>query len=159
MNTNCPRCGRAINTAGLCGTFDCPGNGVVWTMPDLSPVKLMTAPAINSIAAHVHNMNTRWWRDPATGYLIERNVGEMLMLVTSELAEALEGHRKGLMDDKLPHRRMFEVELADALIRLLDIAGGLGLDLGGAMVEKLAYNATRQDHTDAARLSPGGKKY
>lgn len=73
----------------------------------------------------------------------ERNVGELLMLMTSELAEALEAHRKDLPDDKLTHRSGLEVELADCMIRIFDAAGGLGLDLGGAMVEKLEYNRSR----------------
>jgi len=81
------------------------------------------------------------------------------MLCVSELAEAMEGHRKDLPDDKLPHRSMFEVELADCLIRIFDLAGGYGLDLGGAFEEKMAYNATRRDHSIAARLETGGKKY
>lgn len=59
----------------------------------------------------------------------------------SELSEAMEGERKGLMDDKLPHRRMAEVELADTLIRIFDYAGGFGYDLQGAYEEKMAYNA------------------
>lgn len=107
----------------------------------------------------VHRANARWWQDPATGQPIQRNVGELLMLATSELAEALEGHRKGLADDHLPHRPMLEVELADCLIRLLDMAGGLGLDIAGAFRDKMEYNAKRQDHTHEARLGPGGKRY
>ena len=103
--------------------------------------------------------NDRWWRDPKTNERIERNVGELLMLMVSELAEALEGHRKDLMDDKLPHRKMFEVELADCIIRICDTAGQMGLDLGGAVAEKLEFNSTRKDHTHEARLAPGGKKY
>lgn len=98
-------------------------------------------------------------QDLDTGLPLERNVGEMLMLVVSELAEAMEGHRKGLRDDKLPHRLALEVELADALIRILDLAEGLKLDLAGAYVEKMAYNATRLDHTVEARKAAGGKKY
>ena len=94
-----------------------------------------------------------------TGKAISRNVGEMLMLVVSEIAEAMEGHRKGLMDDKIPNCQMLEVELADALIRILDMGAGLGLDLGGALCEKLRYNTTRADHTIAGRKSIGGKKY
>jgi NTP pyrophosphatase (non-canonical NTP hydrolase) len=81
------------------------------------------------------------------------------MLAVTELAEALEGHRKGLMDDKLPHRPMLEVELADALIRIFDTAQGLGLDIGGAFAEKMQFNQTRYDHTAEARLAPGGKAY
>lgn len=115
--------------------------------------------AISRLMVEVHLANAKWWQDLHTGEPIERNVGELLMLTVSELAEAMEGHRKGLMDDKLPHRPMIEVELADALIRILDMAAGLDLDLAGAYVEKMAYNAQRADHQHANRLAPGGKKY
>jgi hypothetical protein len=81
------------------------------------------------------------------------------MLATSELAAAREGHRQGEMDKHLPHRSNFEVELADAQIRLFDTGRGLGLSLGDALYEKCAYNAVREDHTHAHRLSAGGKKY
>lgn len=103
--------------------------------------------------------NDKWWHDPHTGDRVERNVGELLMLMVSELAEAMEGHRKNLMDTHLPHRKMFEVELADCLIRICDTAGQLGLDLGGALAEKLEYNARRYDHTFEARRKADGKKY
>lgn len=88
-----------------------------------------------------------------------KNVGELLCLVHSEVSEAMEGHRKLLMDDKLPHRTMLEVELADAVIRIFDMSGGLGLDVAGAIAEKLAYNATRADHKLANRRDIGGKKF
>lgn len=114
---------------------------------------------LNNYAAEVHAANEKWWVDLQTGAPISRNVGELLALVHSEISEALEGHRKDLMDDKLPHRKMFEVELADAVIRILDICGGLGLDLEGAYREKMAYNAKRADHQREARLAEGGKKY
>lgn len=84
---------------------------------------------LNAEATRVHLANAKWWINIQTGESLDRNVGELMMLVVSELAEALEGHRKDLMDDKLPHRKMFEVELADAVIRLLDVAGGFKLDL------------------------------
>lgn len=71
----------------------------------------------------------------------------------------MEGHRKGLQDDKLPHRSMFEVELADVLIRLFDLAGAYNLDLGGAMEEKIAFNKQREDHKLENRMKSGGKKY
>lgn len=82
-----------------------------------------------------------------------------LMLTVSELSEAMEGHRKGLQDDKLPHRDMLTVELADAVIRIFHLADRLGADLGGALVEKLVFNTQRTDHLPENRAKPGGKKY
>lgn len=63
------------------------------------------------------------------------------------------------MDDKLPHRPMVEVELADAVIRIMDLAGALNLDIGGAIAEKMAFNKIRPDHKPEARLAEGGKAY
>jgi hypothetical protein len=128
-------------------------------MSDPSYGLLDTALVINKLTQQVHVNNKKWWTDLHTGEPLKRNVGEMLCLVHSEISEAMEGHRKGLQDDKLPHRPMIEVELADAVIRIFDIAAGLGLDLGGAYVEKLAYNQTREDHKPENRLKAGGKAY
>lgn len=114
---------------------------------------------INDLVNEIHIANRRWWVDLDTGEPIKRNVGELIALMHSELSEALEADRKSLMDDKLPHRNGLEVELADAVIRIMDAAGGLGLDLGAAIVEKLAYNAKRADHTREHRLGDHGKKY
>jgi NTP pyrophosphatase (non-canonical NTP hydrolase) len=82
-----------------------------------------------------------------------------LCLIHSEISEAMEGHRKNLMDSHIPHRSMLEVELADAVIRIADLAGALGLDLGAAIAEKMAYNATRADHKPEARAATNGKAY
>lgn len=117
------------------------------------------AASLNELCQIVHKLNEKWWIDLKTGERKQRNVGELLMLVTSELAEAMEGHRKDLMDDKLPHRKQFDVEIADALIRIFDLAGGMGLDLGGAFVEKNLYNQNRADHKPENRVKEGGKKY
>ncbi len=114
---------------------------------------------LNELAATVHHANSRWWHDIETGERIERNKGELLALIHSELSEALEGERRNLMDDKLPHRRMAEVELADALIRILDYAGGFGYDLQGAFSEKMEFNARRKDHSIEARRLADGKKF
>jgi hypothetical protein len=111
------------------------------------------------IALHIHEENKKWWHDVDTGQPINRNVGELLMLVVSELAEGMEGHRKSLPDDKLPHRPMLEVELADAIIRILDMGVGLNLDVPGALFEKLIFNSTREDHTAEHRKGEHGKKY
>jgi NTP pyrophosphatase (non-canonical NTP hydrolase) len=122
-------------------------------------ITLSTKDAINELSRECHEANKRWWQDPKTGQPIQRNRGEQLMLIVSEIAEAMEGERKDLMDDKLPHRKMAEVELADAVIRILDYSYGHGYDLGGAFVEKMKYNTSRVDHTNEARLKTGGKRF
>lgn len=114
---------------------------------------------MNEAAKVAHAANAKWWTDPETGARIERNNGELFMLMVSEIAEAMEGDRKSLMDDKLPHRKMVEVEMADLLIRVFDFAGARGLDLDGAVEEKMAFNRTRHDHSFEARLAHGGKRY
>lgn len=116
---------------------------------------------INTLAAVVHRLNNHagWWHDIETGEPLERNVGELLCLMHSELSEAMEADRKDLMDDKLPHRKGLEVELADLMIRVLDVAGASGMDIGGAIVEKLEYNLKRADHKPENRIKEGGKKY
>jgi NTP pyrophosphatase (non-canonical NTP hydrolase) len=107
---------------------------------------------------HIAACESGWWKY-TDGKIQDFNVPEKLMLVVSEVAEAMEGFRKDLMDDKLPHRKMIEVELADALIRICDLAGAMQLDLGGAVAEKLLYNASRDDHKPENRAKEGGKKF
>ena len=119
----------------------------------------LTAQELNRLSDVCHAANRKWWEDINTGERIARNKGELLMLIVSEISEAMEGERKNLMDDKLPHRKMAEVELADALIRIFDYAGAFGLDLGGAFAEKMEYNAKREDHTVEARRGEHGKKF
>lgn len=119
------------------------------------------AGALLSGQCHGLAVASGWWTDLKTGESTKgtRNVGELLCLVHSEISEAMEGHRRWLLDDKLPHRLMLEVELADAVIRIMDLAGALDLDIGGAMAEKLAFNANRADHKASARRQANGKKY
>jgi len=107
---------------------------------------------------HQANVDAGWWTDLETGERKQRNKGELLMLIVTEIAEAMEGERKDLMDDKLPHRKNAEVELADAFIRILDYCGGFGYDLAGAMQDKLEFNRTREDHKIENRRKEGGKK-
>lgn len=99
-----------------------------------------------------------WYKDPQTGEDIKRNFGEVIALMHSELSEALEADRKGLKDDKLPHRDGREVELADCIIRILDTAAALELDVAGALIEKNRFNRQRADHKLENRAA-GGKRY
>lgn len=76
----------------------------------------------------------------------DRNVGEMLMLVTTEIAEAMEAYRDGDMELRIAESGKpegFTVELADAIIRIFDLADALDLPLEQAMKVKHEYNKTR----------------
>jgi NTP pyrophosphatase (non-canonical NTP hydrolase) len=100
-----------------------------------------------------------WWTNVQTGEPLEPDVPLKLCLIHSEVSEALEADRKNVYDDKLPHRKGVEVELVDACIRIFDLAGALGLDLGGAIAEKMEYNSKRLDHKIENRKGKGGKRY
>jgi NTP pyrophosphatase (non-canonical NTP hydrolase) len=136
----CPICGRLHKHLG-------------------NPPKSLVGSGLNDLARRCHKAAELWWVDPITGERIERDKGGLLMLIVSEIAETLEGERRGIMDVHLPNRRMAEVELADALIRIFDYAGAFGYDLDGALTEKMHYNAHRADHKHNARLAVGGKKF
>ena len=97
-----------------------------------------------------------WWDNTSADAI---NGAVKIALIHSEVSEALEGLRKGKNDDHLSHRKAVEVELADAMIRIMDLAGAMELDLAGAIVEKLAYNQTRADHKTENRNADGGKKF
>lgn len=162
-NTINQQCAQALRNAFMVKTDDLT-----------SPQSLaMIEISGNILVAQCHGASyaAGWWTDLATGTdlrevvrdptsrLGKALVSEKLCLTHSEISEGMEGHRKGLMDDKLPHRLMIEVELADAMIRIADLAGALNLDLGGAIAEKMAYNAQRPDHKPEARAAAGGKAY
>lgn len=131
-----------------------------------------TSAFLTALADQVHLDNVRagWWTNLRSGEDLhgvdangqaKRNVGEMLMLVVTEIAEAMEGHRKKLMDDKLPHRPMLKVELIDAIIRILDILGAhdnLAHPAGEIFMEKRDFNARREDHRPENRVKAGGKE-
>jgi len=106
-----------------------------------------------------------WWHESANSQIAhayvlkERNFGEMMALIHSELSEGLEGYRKNQQSDHMPAFSMLEEELADAIIRIADMAGAMQLELGKAIVAKLLYNCKRPDHKLENRAAKGGKKF
>jgi NTP pyrophosphatase (non-canonical NTP hydrolase) len=129
-------------------------------IPEDTEIRQNYAEDINRLSDLCYGLSAKagWWTNLSTGEPLERNKGEMIALIHSEISEALEGVRKDIPDDKLTHRKAEEVELADALIRIFDYAGGFGLDVGGAFVEKLLFNQNRADHKIENRMKEGGKK-
>lgn len=116
---------------------------------------------LRQIQMKIHTVasNGGWWTDLKSGETIQRNKGELMMLMVSEIAEAMEGMRKNKMDDHLPKRKSEEVEFADAIIRILDYAGFYHLDIASAIAEKLEYNQSRADHKIENRIKDDGKKF
>lgn len=120
------------------------------------------AVATDVLTYQCHQNAANWWIDAKTGADIRDNpltFGNKLLLVHSEISEACEGDRKSRMDDHLPQYEQRAVELADALIRIHDLAGGFDIPLGEIVAAKLAYNAQRADHKLENRAAEGGKAY
>lgn len=126
---------------------------------ELKEMNLMHAANFLMAECHGAAKKAGWWDNDKINQNNPLCFSNKLALIHSEISEAMEGDRKNLMDDKLPHRPMREVELADALIRIFDTAGAYGMDIGGAIAEKMAYNAEREDHKPENRVKAGGKAY
>ena len=119
---------------------------------------------INKLAQEIHEGNK------ARGfYEGEKNIGEMLCLVHSEISEALEADRKGKYFKQSPNiddfssdnefndvgerywkiefessiKDTFEDEIADAIIRLLDLAAFKSIDIEAHIKAKMRYNSLR----------------
>lgn len=74
-----------------------------------------------------------------------RNIGEQLALIHSEISEALEASRNNYPPDHhCPEFSNFEIELADAIIRIMDLAEDRGLRIPEAIIAKHIYNLTRE---------------
>jgi len=95
------------------------------------------------------NVEKGFWEDTITAAkenslaINKAYTAQKLMLIVSEVSEALEADRKDLMDTYLPEYKGLHVELADALIRILDMCGGYNIPIGEIVEAKLEYNASR----------------
>lgn len=74
---------------------------------------------------HERNVKAGWWSEITTGEPKKRNVGELLVLMVTEMAEAYNAWLDGSADDKLPQFPGFGVEMADLGIRFADFCGAL----------------------------------
>ncbi len=103
---------------------------------------------IGELQEEVHRIAVEhgWWDRP-------RPTGEALMLIVTEIAEGMEAYRIGNPESrKIPGFTRLEEELADAVIRILDLAGGMGFDLERAIAAKVRYNETR-DYRHGGKLA------
>ena len=83
---------------------------------------------------HKASVNGGWYTDLSTGEKLDRNIGEMMVLIHSEVSEAYDAWVNDEMDDKLPHRLGVEVEIADTLIRIFDLCGYQNLSLENSTI-------------------------
>ena len=99
---------------------------------------------------HANARSKGWYDGPR-----ERNIGEQLMLVVTEVAEAMEDLRDGKMSlsyDENGKPTGVPIEIADVMIRLFDLAGYLRIDIDDAVDTKIAFNETRP-HRHGGKLA------
>jgi NTP pyrophosphatase (non-canonical NTP hydrolase) len=94
---------------------------------------------------HENAVSKGWWEE-------NRSDGELIALMHSELSEALEALRKDLISDHIPEYEGVEEELADVVIRIMDMAERRGYRVASAIIDKIHFNKERP-------YKHGGKKF
>jgi len=104
----------------------------------------------NEVARNVHKtaVEKGWWPENPQ----DRNQGEAIALMHSELSEGLEALRKNLNSDHIPEFKGIEEELADTVIRIMDFGQAFNLRIAEAIIAKIEYNKHRA-------YKHGGKKF
>jgi hypothetical protein len=121
---------------------------------NMLPMSYAEIDCINTLVQKCHNYNVSkgWWNQ-------KTDVCRPIALIHGELSESVEALRKNLQDPHLQGRKNFDVEMADVVLRILDLCGAKKVLLGTVMSEKSIYNMTRHDHTAQARAEENGKKF
>ncbi len=137
------------------------------------PAGLRRKDAVDLLVDTMHGASVQagWWHDKNGTAILDNvyAVSNKLALIHSEVSEALEADRKSRpgapkMDSHLPQHPAILTELVDVLIRTMDLAGALRYlspetSFGEITMDKLRYNAQRQDHKVEVRETLGGKGY
>ena len=111
--------------------IDCMPGKWVFNEENKETADLTTISTISSLAKEIHlnAVNHGWWENI-------RPVPELLCLIHSEVSEALEAYRKN------DNGNLAE-ELADVMIRVMDMAEGYGIDIEAEIIKKHEHNKTR----------------
>lgn len=115
--------------------------------PEQRAVLACDTPEENFIAAWRAYSEITYGVNVSKGFMVPGepcNIDRQMFLIVSEVVEGHDAIRNGdTMDDKLPHRKGAEVELGDAVLRIMNFAKHQGYDVAAAIIEKTTFNANR----------------